>query len=215
MKHIQPTTILTARQFMDRIAGRYDTDAVLMAVHFHLKHQHAKAKRYQEKRGVRFDLTLDELLSKITVSRWRKMEAKMAKGEAEFLKFMAGGYGYVISWKNRKALRGKVMNIDTVAFINRDDSKLNSRFVAGDKHTEKAKKKQGDANRGKVASQETREKIRQSKLGKKQSEETVAARAEKLKGVPKSEEHKERMREAARKRWAKVRAAKEAAHGNV
>lgn len=208
MKYIQPENKLSAQDVLNRILGKEDDAQVRAAVTDKLMAQFSRAKKYQEGRGVVFTLTFDQLLSKITPSRWKRMESKMRSGE--YSDFMKSAFGYVITWKNREALNTKVMNIDTVAFLNREDSKLNSRFIKGDKHTDKAKAAIGNSRRGKKMSDETKSKISAKKTGVKQDAEVVAARAAKLKNKPKSEEHKARMAEAARQRWAKVREAKAA-----
>ncbi|MGQ8630868.1 hypothetical protein ACUTJJ_05200 [Agrobacterium sp. DKPNP3] len=208
MKHIQPDNKISAQDVFNRILEKEDEAEIKAAVTDKLMAQFGRSKRYQENRGVTFTLTFDELLSKITPSRWKRMENKMRSGEYD--DFMRSTYGYVITWKNREALNSKNMNAETVAFLNREDSKLNSRFIKGDKHSDKAKAAIGNARRGKKMSDETKGKIRAKKVGVKQDAEVVAARAAKLKDKPKSGEHKARMAEAARQRWAKVREAKAA-----
>lgn len=68
----------------------------------------------------------------------------------------------------------------------------------------------GEGHSGYVLSEETKQKISNSLIGKEQSEETKQKRANALRGQKRTHEHRKRQSEAAKARWANVDSESEA-----
>ncbi|WP_246749535.1 NUMOD3 domain-containing DNA-binding protein [Agrobacterium rosae] len=176
----------------------------------HLERMYASAKDRQTKAGVQFDLTFEEFLALITPARRRMMQVELNKRRLK--RFMDSNRGYVLTPKGRKEYADKLCNKDTYEFVNREKSRRNQHLKKGDTHTEASKAKIAESRRGTTQADETREKIRKGNLGQTRSAETCKAISDANKGKSKTPEQIEKMREAAKARWAAVRAAKE---GNI
>lgn len=198
----------SARDVILKITKQSDPFEIAAAVDAALVAQYENARLYQLQRKRQFDLTLEEFLSLITPSRRARMEKAMAG--RSFERFMKGRYGYVLTWKSRKAFKAGVMNKDTACYLNREDSERASQFGPGDEHSDESKDLIRKSRTGKKATDATRAKMSRSKIGVKRDADVCANISAGLKGKSKDPEHVERMREAAKARWAKVRAEKAA-----
>lgn len=196
-------SIPTPQQVIDTITKRPTyTDLVP-----HLERMYGSAKDRQTKAGVQFDLTFEEFLELITPARRRMMQVELNKRRLK--RFMDSNRGYVLTPKGRKELADKLCNKDTYEFVNREKSRRNQHLKKGDTHREISKAKIAESRRGTTQTDETREKIRKGNLGQTRSAETCMAISAGNKGKSKTPEQIEKMKEAAKARWAAVRAAKE------
>lgn len=173
----------------------------------HLQRMFESSRRRQQANGVSFELTFEEYLGLISKGRRLRMQRELNRGNLR--RFMESKSGYVLTPKGRSESAGKVCNVETFEFVNREKSRRNQHLGKGDTHREDSKQKIAVARTGTTQSEETRAKIKASNLGQTRSEETRANIAAAQRGKPKSEEQKQKMREAAQARWAAVRAAKE------
>lgn len=204
MSYPQKHEKISVAEVIRRITKQSDPAEIAAAVDAALKAQFLNAVAYQAVKNRRVEMTFEEFLTLVTSSRRQRMERAMASGNFE--RFMKGRYGYVLTWKSRQAKEAGVMNLQTAAYLNREDSERACQFGPGDTHTEEAKAKIGEARRGKKASEATRAKLSAQKMGKPLSADHCAAISAGSRGKPKSEEQKQKMREAAKARWAAKRA---------
>lgn len=149
------------------------------------------SKAYQEGEGRQFDLTWEEYMS-----LWKRKRYLLSKVREQVLfgnphAFMASDDGIVLSWKDKAAYKGGVLNIHTAEFKTKEMSQRVCHMQVGDKHTP-----------------ESIEKIRAARTDVPRTEEAKEAISRALKDKPKSDEHRAKMAEAARKRWARKRAEK-------
>ncbi len=103
-------------------------------------------------------------------------------------KFQQTDRGICLTWDSYKSSQGEIMDHTNTRIASRYLSKRICRIMSGDKHTEQAKAK-----------------IAKARTGTHHSEETRAIMSAAQSGVEKSQAHKEAMREAAKRRWARVR----------
>ncbi|KQO79467.1 hypothetical protein [Rhizobium sp. Leaf262] len=185
------------------ITKQSDPVAVSAAVDAALLAQYANARTYQLLKKRTFNLSPEEFFALITPSRRQRMEQRMAEGRFE--RFMKSNYGYVLTWKSRAAFKAGVMDASTPCYVNREDAERACQFGPGDEHTADSKDLIRKSRTGKKASDATRAKMSRSKVGKKLDAETCAKISAGLKGRAKSPEQIEKMREAAKARWAKKR----------
>lgn len=195
---------ISAREVICRITKKSDPAEISAAVDAALRAQFANAIAYQEMKKRRVELTEAEFFALVTPSRRQRMERAMVAGNFE--RFMKGRFGYVLTWKSRQAKEAGVMNFQTAAYLNREDSERACQFGPGDKHSDESKAAIGKARTGKKASDATRQKMSKAKVGKSRDDETRAAISAGLKGKPKSPEQIAKMKAAARARWAAKRA---------
>lgn len=195
---------ISAREVIRRITKQSDPAEITAAVDDALRAQYANAVIYQAMKKRRVDLSEAEFFALVTPSRRQRMERAMAAGN--FKRMMKGRFGYVLTWKSKKAKETGVMNKDTAAYLNREDSERACQFGPGDTHSDESKAKIAKARTGKKASDATRQKMSKSKIGTKRDDETRASISAGLKGKPKSPEQIEKMRVAAKARWAAKRA---------
>lgn len=177
----------------------------------HLQRMYDSSRRRQIENGVTFELTFEEYLSLISKARRLRMQRELNRGNLK--RFMESNAGYVLTPKGRAEKAAKVCNVETFEFVNREKSRRNQHLGKGDTHREDSKQKIAVARTGTTQTEETRAKIKASNLGQTRSDETRANIAAGQRGKPKSEEQRQKMREAAKARWAAVRAAKEAQDG--
>lgn len=206
MSYPQKPEKISAVEVIRRIHKQSDPTEIASAVDAALHAQFMNAVAYQATKKRKVEMTFEQFLTLVTSSRRQRMERAMAAGNFE--RFMKGRYGYVLTWKSRQAKEAGVMNLQTAAYLNREDSERACQFGPGDTHTEEAKAKIGDARRGKKASDATRAKQAAAKTGKALSDEHREAISAGSRGKPKTEEQKQKMREAAKARWARDRETK-------
>ena len=149
------------------------------------------SKAYQEGEGRQFDLTWEEYMS-----LWKRKRYLLNKVREQVLfgnphAFMASDDGIVLSWKDKAAYKGGVLNIHTAEIKTKEMSQRVCHMQVGDKHTRMSI-----------------EKIRAARTDVPRSDETKKAISRGLKNKPKSDEHKAKMQEAARKRWSRYHAEK-------
>ena len=149
------------------------------------------SKAYQVGEGRHFDLTWAEYLG-----LWRRKRYLLNKVRQQILfgnphAFMAGSDGIVLSWKDKDAYLGGVLNIYTAEIKTKEMSQRVCHMRLHDKHKP-----------------ESIEKIRAARTNVPRSNGTKKAISRALRNKPKSDEHKAKMQEAARKRWARKRAEK-------
>lgn len=157
-------------------------------VHAFLHNRYAASKNYQEGEGRVFDISFQDYC-KI----WKRSRYKFEKLKEHVImntawEFMASDDGYVLTWKNKNAFKTGIINAETMEIKTRKMSIRVCHMQAGDTHRP-----------------ESIEKIRKARTGTIQSEETRQSIGKALKGRPKSDEHKARMREAALARHARRR----------
>lgn len=208
MTYPQKPEKASAKDVIRKITKQSDPAEITAAVDAALRAQYENAVAYQRQKGRTVNLTEAEFFALITPSRRKRMEKAMA--ERKFERFMKSNYGYVLTWKNRKAYKGGVMDKDTAAYINREDSERATQFGPGDTHTDESIDLIRKARTGTKATEATRQRMSNSKKGKPRDDEARANISAGLKGKPKDPAHIERMRESAKARWAAHRAAKEA-----
>ncbi|MGF6155800.1 hypothetical protein M2267_001028 [Ensifer sp. KUDG1] len=196
----------SAQDIIRNINKRSDPAEIAAAVDAALRAQYENAIAYQRLKGRTVNLTEAEFFALITPSRRKRMEKAMA--ERKFERFMKSNYGYVLTWKNRKAYKEGVMDANTAAYLNREDSERAAQFGPGDTHSAESINLIRKARTGKKATDATRHKMAAAKKGKARDEETRAAISAGLKGKQKSPEQIEKMRAAAKARWAAKREGK-------
>lgn len=211
MTYPQKPEKASAKDVIRKITKQSDPAEIAAAVDAALRAQYENAIAYQRTKGRTVNLTEAEFFALITPSRRKRMERAMA--ERKFERFMKSNYGYVLTWKNRKAYQGGVMDAKTAAYINREDSERTAQFGPGDTHSQESIDLIRKARTGKKATDATRQKMAAAKKGKTRDDETRAAISAGLKGKAKTPEQIEKMRAAAKARWAAKRAERENGEG--
>ncbi|MGE7156952.1 hypothetical protein ACQKJ1_24820 [Methylorubrum rhodesianum] len=149
------------------------------------------SKAYQEAEGRQFDITWEEYLGLWKRKRYllNKVRDQVLFGNAH--KFMASDDGIVLTWKDKATYKAGIVNATTMEIKTKEMSKRVCHMQVGDHHT-----------------RESIEKIRAARTNVPRTKEAKEAISDGLKGKPKSDEHKAKMAEAARKRWERYRAEK-------
>ena len=109
-----------------------------------LDRQFTRAERYQKGRGIQFDLTFDEYVDLWTLKNLKKVASLIKQGRIGS-RMRHPDKGWVLSWSSKAARSSGVMDKSTARVLQRQTSKLRFYLQVGDKHTEAAKKKIGDA----------------------------------------------------------------------
>lgn len=159
----------------------------------HLIKCYHKSRAYQEKNGVQFELTVEEYLRLWPSKMIQKIEYYTEKGiQSRF--WNDDDMRPVLTWK--KTYRERlVMNVETARIVRADTSRMDGRLQPGEKHKPESIQKISDSMKGHLVTDETRGKI-----------------SEKLTGTTNSEFTRNAKSEAAKKRWAREREAKEASN---
>lgn len=149
------------------------------------------SKAYQEGEGRQFDITWEEYLG-----LWKRKRYLLTKVRDQVLfgnphNFMASVDGIVLTWKDKAAYKAGIVNAATMEIKTKEMSKRVCHMQVGDNHKP-----------------ESIEKIRAARTNVPRTKEAKEAISDGLKGKPKSDEHKAKMAEAARKRWARYHAEK-------
>lgn len=188
MENIQPSTIIQRNRM--RLNGVWVSQA-LMTI---LERKFDYSARTQTKAGVQFDMSFEQYLALITISRLQTMEKHLKRGS--FMAFMQSNYGYVLTWKGRAERDAGIMNAETAIFTDRETSKRRQQFQKGDKHSDVSKQRISEAKRGQKHSEETKALIAVAKRGQTHTDTTRAKISATKKGRPMSPEHKEKIRAA-------------------
>ena len=160
-----------------------------------LKLQHNRASAYQTSKGINFDLTLAEYISLWSPYRLEKLERLILANEIKSYQ-KNKKYGWVLSWRAKKDRAAGTMNIETARILLRWQSEVVFRIQLGETQSAHARKKIGDARRGKPLSAQHRASISSAR-----------------RGIQQSEEHKRRRIDAMRATKARKRAEQLAALG--
>lgn len=115
----------------------------------YLDARYDRTKQRQRENGVHFNLTRGQYWRLICCHR-----TALRRINQRYLKWLGGDRGkcfragYVLTWKSRQALETRIMDKDTVTFVNADTSKKNCFLKKGDHHSEASKIKISVAKKG-------------------------------------------------------------------
>lgn len=132
-------------------------------------------EKYQTGRGIQFALTFSEYVNLWGIKKLKQVTKLIESGRIGN-RMRHPEKGWVLSWISREAREAGEMNSATARILQRNSSKHRFYLKTGDKHTDDAKRRIGDAKRGKPLSDEHKQSIRESRLGVPQSEEHKAKR---------------------------------------
>jgi hypothetical protein len=145
--------------------------------------QHYRGRAdYHAKRNISFNLPFDEYIHLWKLRRLKEV-AKLIENGRITRRMRHPQKGWVLSWTNKAARAGGEMNATTACIIQRETSKRRFYLQAGDKHTEAAKQRIGDAKRGKPISAKHKQAISKARTGVPQSEEHKRKRIEAMKAT--------------------------------
>lgn len=144
---------------------------------------------YQVGRGKIFALSFSDYVD-LWGLRKLKQVAKLIETGRLAKRMRHPDRGWVLSWISKEAREAGEMNITTARILQRNSSKHRFYLQAGDTHTDAAKRKIGDAKRGKPLSDTHKQAIREARNGVPQSAEHKAKRIAAIKAT------KQRQREA-------------------
>lgn len=176
-----------------------------------LKARYDSAKKTQLRNGIQFDLTFDEFLTLVGAGKRQTITKQMKAGTTN--EFFRSYSGYCLTWKDKAAFEGKVMNVETAVYITRRMSRRINQFTTGDKHTDASKAKISASKTGSKHKASTKKKISAALTGKDVSDETRAKMAASKRGTTKSPEERARISATMKATKAAKRAALEAANG--
>jgi len=111
----------------------------------------SKSQAYQTSNGVVFKIALPEFIQLIGPKRLKKLDTWLAEGFGNKM-HRDNPYAWVLTWKEGR--RCEIMDLNTARVTTREISKMAGRLKAGDKHSERAKERIGDAKRGKAQSED-------------------------------------------------------------
>nr|WP_083916184.1 hypothetical protein [Methylobacterium sp. B34] len=153
-------------------------------------------KSYQTGRNIRFVLTFSQYVELWGMKRLKQVAKLIAAGRIA-RRMRHPEKGWVLSWISKKARKAGEMNFTTARILQRNSSKYRFYLKAGDTHNDEAKRRIGDAKRGKPLSKGHKEAIRDARLGVSQSEEHKAKRIAAIRAT-KQRKREERLAPAAR-----------------
>ncbi|WP_342166992.1 hypothetical protein [Methylobacterium sp. SD21] len=130
---------------------------------------------YQVSRGKIFALSFADYVNLWGLRKLREV-AKLIETGKLTRRMRHPDKGWVLSWISKEAREAGEMNATTARILQRNSSKLRFYLQAGDTHTDVAKRKIGDAKRGKALSDAHKQAIREARIGVKQSAEHKAKR---------------------------------------
>lgn len=133
--------------------------------------------------GLIVELTFEQFVQLFKPRQIKTLEDAIAANRLRYLQQAANPFAFVLTWTSKEARAAGVFNASTAMVCSRQRSQQIHHLRAGDSH-------------------------RPDTLVKMRKPKSASHKANMKK--PKSEEHKARMAEAARQRWARVRAEKEA-----
>jgi hypothetical protein len=137
---------------------------------------------YQTGRGIRFALTFSEYVNLWGLAKLKQVTALIAAGKID-KRMRHPNKGWVLSWASKEAREAGEMNSNTARILQRNSSKHRFFLKPGDTHTDDAKRRIGDAKRGRPLSKEHKQAIRETRLGVQQSEEHKAKRIAAIKAT--------------------------------
>ena len=136
--------------------------------------QYEKSKSYQMAKGIIFNLSFLEYQS-----LWQCQSKKLNYwyGSGKLDTFMRHPQqGLVLSWRSKELRAAGVMDATTACVITRANSEKRFFLQAGEQHTEEAKKRIGDGQRGRKRSDKHKAAISRARKGQPQSKEQIAKR---------------------------------------
>ena len=137
--------------------------------------QYSRAKAYQTDQGITFNLTFleyqalwkkDQLEKLIYWHKHNRLVSAMKHRDR----------GFVLSWRSKADRKAGVMDKTTARILTREKSRQRFYLQPGETHSEDAKKRIGDAQRGRKRSAEHKAAISRARKGTKQSQEHIDAR---------------------------------------
>lgn len=155
-----------------------------------------KVAQKQSKRGILFALTYEDFLELWGQRRLATMQKHLDDGTIYARMSGNNPFAFVVTWKSYAAKQSGVMNLETAQVCTRSKSKSDNGMRRGDKH-----------------SQEVKDRISASKLGKTHSEDHRKALSAALTGVkkgPMSAEHKAKIAASMKAARAASKAAQQA-----
>lgn len=150
---------------------------VLPATALYLHNRYKNSKKTQEANGVRFDLS-EQDYQELIVDHPHALK-RICIRHARWLKRGKPGKfcgGYVLTWRNRAAKLGGVMNKETACYASAQVSIRNCRFMKGEIRGPVTRERISAALTGTTRPDEVKQKIAASQTGKKYSEESKAKR---------------------------------------
>ncbi|WP_342106140.1 hypothetical protein [Methylobacterium sp. SI9] len=144
---------------------------------------------YQVGRGKVFALSFSDYVDLWGLRKLREVARLIETGKLT-KRMRHPDRGWVLSWISKEAREAGEMNITTARILQRNSSKHRFYLQAGDTHTDAAKRKIGDAKRGKTLSETHKQAIREARIGVPQSAEHKAKRIAAIKAT------KQRQRDA-------------------
>jgi hypothetical protein len=147
-----------------------------------LEKQYNRCAIYQAGRNINFNLPFYDYVCLWKLRRLKEV-AKLIENGRISRRMRHPEKGWVLSWTNKAARAGGEMNVTTACILQRETSKRRFYLQAGDKHTEAAKQRIGDAKRGKPISAKHKQAISKARTGVPQSEEHKRKRIEAMKAT--------------------------------
>lgn len=158
-------------------------------------------------RGVTVDLTFRQFIDDVVTARqYASLQKTKEAGWLNSRQHRDNPMAYVITWKSYSARTSNVLNVDTVCFCTRAESRQRSKPVKGEALRDAHKSRIAAKMTGKEKAEEHREKIGEALTGRTLSAEHKANL--KRPKQPWSEERKAAARKAAMDRAAAKRAMK-------
>jgi hypothetical protein len=146
-------------------------DGIITWMHGH----YTRARDYQTSRGIEFKLTFLEYQSLWSPKKLEKLVYWHQSGRiAKAMKHPR--HGYVLSWRAKADRASGILDITTARIITRAASEKRFFLQAGETHSEAAKIKIGDAQRGRIRSAAHKAAISKARAGTKQTPEQIAKR---------------------------------------
>ena len=145
------------------------------ACHEWLEKHYRGRMAYQTGRGKIFALSFSDYVDLWGIRKLKQVAKLIETGKLS-KRMRHPDKGWVLSWTSKQAREAGEMNFETARILQRNSSKLRFYLQAGDTHTESAKRKIGDAKRGKPLSDSHKQAIREARIGVPQNEEHKAKR---------------------------------------
>jgi len=167
---------------------------------------YSRSARYQTNKGVQFELTFSQYISKFSSQQLNSFARSYLGGTIEGRQ--RSKYKFVLSWASRQDKLSGVMNDATAIICGEKESKTNCRYLPGEERSELTRKRMSAKKKGKKRPEEVKAKIAETKKGQTYDETHRANISAGLKGKPKSAESNAKRAAASKARWAAYREAK-------